>query len=100
MRTKENTAKPGTKRWVNALLTAIFTVIAVIYVMPIVVVIINSFKATTTITTSPFALPNGETFVGFQNYIEGITSGNYPFYKAVLNSIVITVLSTGRLIFL
>lgn len=95
MSTKASTAKPGNKRWVNSLLTVIFTVIAVIYVMPIVVVVINSFKSTTDITTSPFSLPNSETFVGLRNYIEGITSGNYPFYKAVFNSVVITLLSTA-----
>jgi raffinose/stachyose/melibiose transport system permease protein len=66
--------------------------------MPIVVVAINSFKSTTVITTSPFVLPNKNTFVGLRNYIEGITSGNYPFYKAIINSVIITVLSTGSIL--
>ena len=95
MSEKVSNAKPGTKRWVNTLLTVIFSFIAIIYVMPVIIVVINSFKSTTVITTSPFSLPNSETFVGLENYIEGITSGNYPFYKAVWNSIIITVLSTG-----
>ena len=87
--------KPGTKRWLNSILTVFFAAIAIIYVMPVVIVVINSFKSTTEITTNPFSLPSGETFVGLRNYIEGITKGNYPFYKAVLNSLIITVLSTA-----
>ena len=90
----KNIAKPGTKRWLNSILTVVFAVIAIFYVMPIVIVVINSFKNTTDITTNPFSLPVRDTFVGLRNYIEGITKGNYPFYKAVLNSLIITVLST------
>lgn len=93
-----NTIKPGKRRWVNTFLSVLFAIIAIIYVMPIIVVAINSFKSTTIITTAPFALPNRNTFVGFRNYIEGITSGNYPFYKAVINSVIITVLSTGSIL--
>ena len=98
MSDKINIVKPGTRRWVNVFLSAVFAIIAIIYVIPIVIVAINSFKYTTVITTSPFALPNSNTFVGLRNYIEGITSGNYPFYKAVINSVIITVLSTGSIL--
>ena len=99
MSTKEKVGlKPGSKRGVNTLLSIIFAIIAVIYILPIVIVAINSFKLTTEITTSPFSLPDGESFVGFSNYIRGMTSGQYPFYKAVLNSIVITVLSTAAIL--
>lgn len=90
--------KPGTSRWLNAFLTVLFTAIAVIYVMPVVIVLINSFKSATSITTFPFALPKGESFVAFRNYIVGISSGNYPFYKAVINSFIITTLSTALIL--
>lgn len=86
--------KPGKRKWGQIFLTCLFSVLALIYIMPIVVVIFNSFKNTSAITTSPFALPMRGSFVGLRNYIEGITSGSYPFYKAVLNSVIITVLST------
>ncbi len=95
---KETSHKPGAKKWVAPLLTVIFAVIAIIYVMPVAVVLINSFKGTTSITTSPFALPNKDTFVALNNYIQGMTGGNYPFYKAVLNSVIITMLSTGLIL--
>ena len=94
----EKTYKPGTSRVINSFLTVLFSIIAIIYVAPIVVVLINSFKATTSITTFPFSLPTSETFVGFRNYIDGIVSGNYPFYKAVLYSVVITALSTALIL--
>ena len=90
--------KPGLSRWVNTFLTILFSLIAVAYVAPVALVLINSFKEAASITTSPFALPNSESFVALRNYIEGITSGNYPFYKAVINSVVITVLSTTAIL--
>ena len=46
------------------------------------------------INMETFAFPNKESFVGFANYIKGMTFGNYPFYKSVLFSLIITVLST------
>ena len=97
-KTKITNNKPGVSRKTNAILTVLFTLISIVYVMPVIVVLINSFKETTSITISPFSLPNEETFAAFRNYIEGITSGNYPFYKAVVNSVVITVLSVGLIL--
>ena len=90
--------KPGTSRVLNSFLTVLFGIIAIIYVMPIVIVLINSFKESTSITTMPFSLPTINNFVSFRNYIEGISSGNYPFYKAVINSFIITVLSTAAIL--
>jgi len=98
MNKSSSMSKPGTHKWINSLLTFVFAIISIIYVMPIVVVVINSFKETNSITISPFSFPVGTAFVGVRNYIVGITSGNYPFYKAVLNSIIITVLSTGAIL--
>ena len=76
------------------ILTAIMSVISTIYILPVVAVVINSFKANTFVKTDTFALPNAESFVGFANFIKGMTFGNYPFAKSVLYSVVITVLST------
>ncbi len=78
----------------KTLLTVIMSIISVIYVLPVVSVIINSFKANTFVKTDTFALPNAETFVGLDNFIKGMTFGNYPFLKSVLYSVIITILST------
>lgn len=90
----KSNVKPGTSRFSRSALSVFFGVISVIYILPIVIVLINSFKERGEISATPFSLPLGESFVGFDNYINGITGGSYPFYLAVLYSIIITVLST------
>ncbi|NLU24332.1 MAG: carbohydrate ABC transporter permease [Clostridiales bacterium] len=79
-------------------LTVVFAVLSVLYVMPIVQVLNNSFKANAFVNTETFALPNAESFVKFANYINGMTFGNYPFYKSVLYSFIITVLSAALIL--
>ena len=74
-------------------LTVLFSLVCILYVMPIVEVLINSFKTHSAINTDTFALPNADTFAGTSNYVKGMTFGNYPFLKSLLYSIVITILS-------
>lgn len=76
------------------LFTVIFSIVTLIYISPIFIVLMNSFKANTNVKTDTFAWPSGDMFVGWANYIKGFTFGNYPFLKSVLFSFVITVLST------
>ena len=78
----------------KTLLTVLFSLISVAYVLPVVMVVINSFKANTFVKTETFALPSSESYVGFANFIKGMTFGNYPFWKSVVFSLVITLLST------
>ena len=78
----------------RALLTAAFSILSVVYLLPIAVVLVNSFKSNASINTATFALPNEQTWMGLQNYIKGMTFGNYPFWKSVLFSLLITVVST------
>ena len=79
-------------------LTVLFTVICVIYVMPILIVLMNSFKSNAAVNTETFAFPNENTFVGMQNYIKGMTFGNYPFIKAVFYSLFITLVSSALIL--
>lgn len=81
------------------LLTVFFSIISVIYVLPILIVIINSFKDNAFVNTDTFALPTAESFVGFSNYLKGMTLGNYPFLKSVFYSTFITVASTALILF-
>lgn len=74
-------------------LSIVLAVICIIYVMPVVVVAYNSLKTNASINTDTFALPNEETFVGGQNYVNGLTFGGYPFLKSAAYSFVITILS-------
>lgn len=82
----------------NKMLTVIFSIISVIYLLPIVVVLINSFKANAYVNTDTFALPNAESFVGWGNFIKGMTFGNYPFLKSVFFSAFITIVSTALIL--
>ncbi|MCR5703969.1 MAG: carbohydrate ABC transporter permease [Eubacterium sp.] len=76
------------------ILTAIFAAISLIYISPIFIVLMNSFKKNSAVKTQTFQWPKGEQFVKFANYIKGFTFGNYPFYKAIIFSFMITILST------
>ena len=73
----------GEKRTKMAL-TVAFTVIAIVYLLPVFLVLVNSFKSNAYVNTDTFALPNEESFVGMNNYIKGMTFGNYPFAKSVV----------------
>ena len=79
-------------------LTVAFAVICIVYVLPILIVLMNSFKSNAAVNTETFALPNENSFVGLQNYIKGMTFGNYPFIKAVLYSLFITLASSALIL--
>ena len=79
-------------------LTIIFTVICIAYILPILIVLMNSFKSNAAVNTQTFAFPDANSFVGFQNYIKGMTFGNYPFLKAVGYSLFITLASTALIL--
>ena len=56
----------------GGLWTAIFTVVSLAWIFPIVLVVINSFKAKAYISSETFSLPTGKMFVGLENYARGI----------------------------
>lgn len=76
-------------------MTVAFAVICIVYLLPILIVLMNSFKSNAAVNTETFALPNADSFVGFQNYVKGMTFGNYPFVKAVFYSLFITLVSSA-----
>ncbi|MBQ5521590.1 MAG: carbohydrate ABC transporter permease [Oscillospiraceae bacterium] len=82
----------------KTVLTVVLAIISVIYVLPVLTVVLNSFKLNTFVKTDTFAIPRGEMWAGFQNFIKGMTFGNYPFWKSVLYSTSITILSTALIL--
>lgn len=72
-------------------LTVVFSIISLIYIFPVLLVVINSLKKKTSISLTPFALPNEKTFVGLDNYINGIQK--IEFFKYFGYSLFITVAS-------
>lgn len=73
------------------ILTVVFSIISLIYIFPIVLVVINSLKMKTSISLRPFALPDAKSFVGLDNYINGIQK--IEFFKYFGYSLFITVFS-------
>lgn len=74
----------------NAIFFVLLT-LSVLFLVPIIIVIINSFKSRIYISSQPLKLPNAETFVALENYINGVTSSD--FFSAFLLSLFITVVS-------
>lgn len=83
---------------VSKILTCCFAVLCLVWVMPVFEVVINSFKDNAFVALNPFALPNEASFVGFANYVKGMTFGNYPFLKSVCYSLFITVTSVALIL--
>ena len=75
--------------------TILMTLVSAVYLSPLFIVLMNSFKLKTKISATPFVFPNADSFCGFDNYIRGMTFGDFPFWKSALYSLVITVLSTA-----
>ena len=82
----------------KTVLSIVLAVICIIYVLPVLTVVINSFKVNTYVKTDTFALPTGEMWAGFSNFIKGMTFGNYPFWNSVKYSVFITVASTALIL--
>ena len=82
----------------KTILSVVLAVICIIYVLPVVAVVSNSFKLNTYVKTDTFSLPNEESFAGWSNYIKGMTFGNYPFWKSAFYSVFITVVSSALIL--
>ena len=82
----------------SKVLTVVFAALSIVWLFPIFEVVINSFKENSFVNLNPFALPNEESYVGFANYIKGMTFGNYPFLKSVSFSLLITVVSVALIL--
>lgn len=82
----------------SKIMTVFFAVLCLAWIMPVIEVLVNSFKTNSAVNLNPFALPNSETFMGWGNYIKGLTFGNYPFLKSVGYSLLITVVSVALIL--
>jgi len=65
------------------------SILTVIFIVPMLLVLMNSFKSKLFVSTQPFTFPNTLTFVGFENYINGLTTSG--FFNAFVRSVWITV---------
>lgn len=82
----------------KTIMSVVLAVICFIYMLPILTILINTFKEASAVKSSLFSLPTSETFVGFENYATGMTAGSFPFWKAILYSTIITILSAALIL--
>lgn len=78
--------KKGIFSWIG---TGAFTIIGIVYILPILIVLLNSFKKKVYINKEPFRIPSGKTFVSIENYISAIDK--YDLLSAVGWTVFITV---------
>lgn len=80
------------KKYTKWIIFAILLVVAAFIIFPILVVVMNSFKANLFISSAgAFRLPDAQSFVGFGNYASGV--GKINFFSAFGYSLWITVAS-------
>ena len=60
----------------SGLWTLFFALVSLLWVFPIVLVVVNSFKNKAYISRNAFSLPTGRTFVGLENYRRGVERTN------------------------
>ena len=83
----------------NAITTVFLSILAVLFMIPIFIVLMNSFKGKFYISKSPFSWPQGETFAGTANYVNGIVKSGftsaigYSFFITIASVLVIVLLS-------
>lgn len=86
---KEKLRAPMTlKDWIKFI---ILMIISIVFIAPILLVLMNSFKGKLFVSNEPFAFPNAESFVGLKNYTNGIEK--IDFFSAFFVSLFITVCS-------
>jgi len=66
-----------------------FSIMGVINILPVLIVLMNSFKKKVFINKEPFLLPSAKTFTGIENYITAINK--YELLSAVGWTVFITV---------
>lgn len=77
------------KRFNHVISFAFLLLLSVLFLFPIYLVILNSFKSKFNIVGSPFTFPNEDTFVGIENYVNGIRMSD--LIPSFIRTLIITV---------
>lgn len=82
---------------INSVITVIMLIVSVIWMYPILLIVFNSLKVESAISTNRiFELPIGNAFNGFRNFIYGVTK--MDFMSSFWYSLFITVSSVALII--
>ena len=84
------------RKTANVIICIILSIFSIAFVLPVIIVAINSFKGQFYISSAPFSLPSSDTFVGIENYLNGIV--RIDFFMAFAYSLFITVFSTAAIL--
>ena len=88
--------KTKTSRTLNKVFFLILCALTVVVLYPLFFIVNNSFKGKFFISKDPFSLPNGETFSGITNYVNGLIKTG--LLSAIGWSFFITIVSVLMLI--
>lgn len=81
----------------NTFLTIVFSLFCVAWVYPVVMILMNSLKKESAISTNTiFQLPTAQTFAGLSNYVNAV--GAKGFVSAFLTSLLITLTSVAAIL--
>lgn len=80
----------------NGVFFLLLVVVSAIFIAPVFIVLINSFKYKFSISSEPFTFPNSETFTGISNYVVGIFTTGFP--TAFFWTLFITVFSVAAIV--
>ena len=80
----------------KSFLYLLLSALTIVFIFPILLVLINSFKSRFVIQSAPFSLPDASTFAGFSNYIRGIEATD--FLMSLGRSLFITVFSVALIV--
>ena len=83
-------------KYLRALGSLLLGLLAIAFLLPILIVLLNSFKGQFYISDAPFELPSAQTFAGLTNYLSGLEKTG--FIQAFFYSLFITVVSVAVII--
>ncbi len=84
------------KKSVDIIIFVLLLIMAVIFVAPVLIIVMNSFKGRFFISDTPFKLPDSTSFVGLENYVSGLAKTG--FFSSFGYSLIITVLSVAVIV--
>ena len=62
----------------KTILSVVLAFICILYILPVLAVVVNSFKLNTYVKTETFALPTAESFAGWANSSRASPSATIP----------------------
>ncbi|MDD2955825.1 MAG: carbohydrate ABC transporter permease [Oscillospiraceae bacterium] len=80
----------------DLLIILFITLLSALFLAPVFIILMNSFKGRFFISEEPFRLPTAETFAGLENYLTGV--GKTGFFSAFGYSLFITTGSVAAIV--